>query len=101
MISYKKGKCPKCGSYGELMFSNNPLSGDTICFHCISENLNYQNIEHANFFCRTYNLPFKPDLWLTLAKEYHEDVFKEYTSLILQEQDDHMNLYYSDSTRDI
>lgn len=55
------GKCPKCGKTKELMFSNNPLSGGTICFDCIKENLKYDNLEHADFFCRTYNLPFNPE----------------------------------------
>lgn len=58
---FKIGKCPKCGRNKELMFSNNPLSGGTICFDCIKENLKYDNIEHADFFCRTYNLPFNPE----------------------------------------
>jgi hypothetical protein len=61
MISFKRGKCSKCGRTAELMFSNNPLSGNTICFDCINDNLDYKNLEHADFFCRTYNLPFKPE----------------------------------------
>ena len=57
MINFKLDYCPKCGRKNYLMFSNNPLSGTTICFDCIAQQLNYQNIEHAEFFCRTYNLP--------------------------------------------
>ena len=73
---FKVGKCPKCGRTKELMFSNNPLSGTTICFDCIKENLDYNNVEHADFFCRTYNLPFKAEAWLNLASTEGADVFK-------------------------
>lgn len=98
---FKIGKCPKCSKNKELMFSNNPLSGDTICFDCIKENLNYNNIEHADFFCRTYNLPFKPDVWMELAKTEGEEVFKTYTSATLVQQEDKQNLVYTSSTRDL
>lgn len=83
------------------MFSNNPLSGDTICFECIKNNLNYSNLEHADFFCRTYNLPFNPNLWLELAKSYASDVFREYTLIQLNDEANKPNLFYSSSTRDI
>lgn len=56
MVKFKLGICPKCGRKAILMYSNNPLSGETICFDCINNNLNYRNLEHAEFFCRTYNL---------------------------------------------
>lgn len=56
MIEFAISKCPQCGKIGQVMLSNNPLSGTTICFDCIRNNLNYQNLEHGEFFCRTYNL---------------------------------------------
>lgn len=101
MISFKIGKCPKCGRTRELMFSNNPLSGETICFGCIADNLDYQNIEHADFFCRTYNLPFDPEVWMELVKDHGDEVFKEYTILMLQDKDYQPNLYYTSSTADV
>ena len=100
-VTFKYAKCPKCGRHGELMFSNNPLSGETICFNCIKENLNYQSLEHADFFCRTYNLPFDADLWLDFIEHHGEDVFQFYTSVILTQQEDKQNLYYTSSTRDL
>ena len=57
MINFQITTCPKCGCRRETMYSNNPLSGSAICFSCINEQLDYNNIEHAEFFCRTYNLP--------------------------------------------
>ena len=102
MINFKIGVCPKCGSRNvPLMFSNNPLDGGTICFSCIRENLNYQNLEHADFFCRTYNLPFNPELWIQISKEFGPGVFKEYAALILSDADNQPNLAYSPSTRDL
>ena len=90
------------------MFSNNPLDVandgtplNTICFDCIKENLNYNNLEHADFFCRTYNLSFNPDLWIQTSEEFGPDVFKEYAALILSQEENQPNLVYSSSTKDL
>ena len=83
MIKFPINVCPKCGRRAELMISNNPLSGTTICFDCIHNNLDQYNIEHGEFFCRTYNLPWKPDLWLKLAEDKECNIFREYTLLML------------------
>ena len=101
MISFQRGKCTKCGRTTELMFSNNPLSGSTICFDCINSNLDYKNIEHADFFCRTYNLPFNVEIWMELIKTEKENTYKVYTSAVLSEQEDKINLYYTSSTKDL
>ena len=102
MINFKIGVCPKCDKQNvQLMFSNNPLDGGTICFDCIKDNLNYQNLEHADFFCRTYNLPFNPELWIQTTKEFGPDSFREYAALILSDADNQPNLAYSPSTRDL
>lgn len=101
MINFKIGKCPKCGRTKELMFSNNPLDGGTICFDCIKENLEYNNLSHADFFCRTYNLEFDPEVWMEMANDQGEDVFKYYTSTIIENSEDQVNLYYNSSTRDL
>lgn len=102
MINFKIGTCPKCGKRNvQLMFSNNPLDAGTICFDCIKENLDYKNLEHADFFCRTYNLSFNPELWIQTANEYGPDVFKEYAALILSQEENQPNLAYSSSTRDL
>jgi len=101
MIKFEYNRCPKCGKTKELMFSNNPLSGTSICFDCIGENLNYNNIEHADFFCRTYNLPFDPQLWIELSKDAGQNVFREYTSLMIEEKTEKKNLFYTTSTRDL
>lgn len=101
-MEFKIGICPKCGRKNvQLMFSNNPLSGNTICFNCIQENLSYNNLEHADFFCRTYNLPFNPELWIQTSKEFGPDVFREYAALILSDADNQPNLLYTSSTKDL
>lgn len=101
MINYVISTCPKCGKRKKLMLSNNPLSGQTICFDCINEQLDYNNLEHAEFFCRTYNLPWKPDLWLDLVNQYAAATFCEYTTLVLEDKDNHPNLSYESSTKDL
>lgn len=60
MIEFKTGKCPKCGRLGEIILSNNPVSPG-ICAECLNRELDYNNIQQADFFCRTYNIPFDPN----------------------------------------
>ena len=100
-MNFKQDICPKCGEKAELMISNNPLDGGTICFNCIKENLVYNNLEHANFFCRTYNLPFLPELWIQLCEDVKDNVFKEYTATILNSPENQPNLAFCDSTKDL
>ena len=101
MVKFKIGICPKCGRKAVLMYNNNPLSGETICFDCINNNLNYKNLEHAEFFCRTYNLAWKPELWMKLADESQEAVYRKYTELILDDEENRPNLAYESRTSDI
>ena len=100
-MKFSIGTCPKCNKRKLLMYSNNPLSGTTICFDCINEQLDYNNIEHAEFFCRTYNLPWQPELWLDLSMTCRKKVFQEYTSLLLDDKANQPNLAYSSSTKDL
>lgn len=83
------------------MISNNPLSGTTICFDCIGSKLNYDNLEHADFFCRSYNLPFDPNRWLEVVEVFGIDTFEHYTALMLEDEENRPNLAYSGSTRDL
>lgn len=98
-MNFTKAKCSCCGKEKELMFSNNPIVSP-ICFDCINDNLNYENIEHAEFFCRSYNLPMNPQLWIKLAPIYKQDTFKEYSRLFFEDEQ-YQNLYYHESTGDI
>lgn len=100
-MKFVEDNCPKCGRFTKLMFSNNPLSGPTICFHCINQHLDYNNFEHGEFFCRTYNLPWDPSTWLALAQQYEEGVFQEYTEAMLDDDKNTPNLSYTSTTRDL
>ncbi len=101
MPIWTKAICPQCGREKELMSSNNPLTGTPICYDCINKQLDYKNIEHAEFFCRTYNLPWDPEVWLSLSDTYAEGVFKEYTLGMLQKLEYQPNLRYSATTHDL
>lgn len=85
------------------MHSNNILDNDDddMCFDCISELLNYNNIEHADYFCRRYNLPLLPDLWIKLAEESGKKVFELYTKTIYDDAAYQPNLAYQSTTADI
>ncbi len=100
-MEFEINVCPKCGGKKALMRSNNPLSGTAICFDCIKNNLNYQNLEHADFFCRTYNLPFMPELWIDLSNSEKDNVFQVYTEMMFEDSDNRPNLVYESATHDL
>lgn len=61
----KYGTCPKCGRLNcELIINNNPLlsNSNLICYDCLNAALDYNNLNHADYFCRTFNIPFKPEI---------------------------------------
>ena len=100
MVNFKIDVCPHCGRKRPLMLSNNPLSGTTICFDCINTQLDSNNLEHAEFFCRTYNLPWQPELWINLLKTKDPSIFQTYTSLVLDDTNNKPNLAYTSTTKD-
>jgi hypothetical protein len=97
MVEFKVNKCPKCGKLSEIIYSNNPLVPG-ICEKCLKESLDASNIKQADFFCRTYNLPFHPDEWIALYEKVGDAVFKIYTKQFFETTDG--NLYYSTQTKD-
>ena len=100
-FKFPVSNCSICNKNKTLMFSNNPLVTSSVCFDCIKEKLDYNNLQQADFFCRTYNLPFLPDLFITLSEQYKGDVWQQYTQAILDDPAYAPNLYYSSSTRDM
>ena len=85
-MELKNSKCPKCGKNSTILPSNNPLVTPT-CLECVSSKLDYNKTEHGDFFCRTYNLAFNPELWIKIASEYKEKVFLEYTKFIIDQEE--------------
>ena len=97
----KIGRCSICKRQKELVFSNNPLVGP-ICYDCVNEHMDIRNIEHANFYCRTNNIPFNPERWMGLLEDKKiiaKELISRYTKEFLFEHKD--NLFYTDGTEDI
>lgn len=98
------GRCENCGRVSVLVPSNNPLIPTPhICFDCVRAKLTYTNLNHADFFCRTFNFPFDPDLWIKLADmpTIGDHVFEEYTKLFLQDDSYPNTLYKNGQTEDL
>lgn len=88
-------KCPFCKRTKNLLKSNNPIVAP-ICLDCLNEQIDPNNLKLANFFCKTFNIPFDPNKWLEIAKEEREKTFEVYCRVIA---DEHPNtLYNTDST---
>jgi hypothetical protein len=92
---YEVQKCSRCGKVAKVIRSNNPLVPG-LCLSCLQEEIDYNNLKQAQFFCQTYNFPFLPDRWLEIADEVQEDVFLCYTEAIAEEY--RPNLYYDGNT---
>lgn len=97
MVEFRNGRCPKCGKLSEIIYSNNPLVSG-ICEKCISENLDASDLTQADFYCRTYNIPFRPDEWIRLYEKCGDGVYKQYTKQFLSSNEE--NLYYQVATKD-
>jgi len=95
---FEKGKCPQCGNYNNLVFSNNPLVSP-ICFQCVHKQMDFKNLEHADYFCRTYNIPFNPTRWIKILEKDPKNIIRHYTQAFLDENKD--NLFYTTSTKDL
>lgn len=94
----KQGKCSICGNYRTLMFSNNPII-TAACTKCLSEKLNFNNLEHADYLCRTYNLPFDPNMWIKAIQNEPKAILETYAKYFLETHKE--NLFYTTTTKDI
>jgi len=97
-MQLKTDKCPKCGKHNTILPSNNPLV-QGVCVYCVTSSLDYGNLEHGDYFCRTYNLPFDPDRWVSLSTNYKEKTFEEYIKWVAAENKD--TLYWDNPTSDL
>ncbi len=78
----KTGKCAVCGANITLIPSNNPIVPDT-CAKCIEAKFDLKNLEQADFFCRTYNIPFEPNMWIKSMKQDERNILQNYQAFYL------------------
>jgi hypothetical protein len=78
----KTGKCAICGASTALIPSNNPLV-PSACPKCIELKIDLKNLEQADFFCRTYNLPFSPNMWMKSIQEDEKHIIQNYQRFYL------------------
>lgn len=97
-MDLQKGKCPICSNYGDLVFSNNPLVAP-VCVDCVKKQLDLNNLEHADLFCRTFNLPFDPNKWIKMVERDPDKVIELYTKQFLAEEK--QTIQYQTTTKDL
>ena len=102
MSLLKIGKCALCGKLVEILPSNNPLVGGA-CLDCLLRQINPKNLEQANFFCRTYNIPFNPDKWTELQERLgsSKTIFAAYTELWAESNPDAPVMWAEGRTKDL
>lgn len=98
MFEFKTGRCPKCGKIAEIMQSNNAITPG-ICLNCLKKELDASKLEHADFFCRTYNIPLDPNRWVELYERCGDNVYYFYLKEFFESNTE--NLYYQKATKDL
>lgn len=76
--------CSRCGKMEYVVPSNNPLV-EGIGVNCINNSLDASRVEHFAFFCRTFNFPFSPNVYMALYKEHGKMVFAKYVERLLDD----------------
>lgn len=96
------GKCALCGKLVEILPSNNPIVGGA-CPDCLFKQVNPKNLEQANFFCRTYNIPFNPDKWVELVDRLggNKSVFEAYMMLWWEDNPNTTVMWAEGRTKDL
>lgn len=73
----KSGICAICGANTSLIPSNNKLV-PSACPRCIAAKIDLKNLEDADLFCRTYNYPFNPNMWIKAMEEDEKHIIQNY-----------------------
>lgn len=76
--------CPCCKTIGKIINSNNPIQPG-ICQECLNKHIDIYDLNKADFFCRSYNIPFVPDTWMRIVKQAGANVFEHYVQVISDE----------------
>lgn len=98
-MELKRGICPMTGKSDTLVFSNNPLV-PPVSIKYIEQTIDLKDLIKADFFCRTYNLPFNPTYWIKATQvENGKNIIQNYTKIFLEINKE--NLYYKTATEDL
>lgn len=98
-MKLEKKICPMTGKLETLVFSNNPIV-PPVSIKYIEQTLDLQNLSDADFFCRTYNIPFNPNYWIkSIQAENGKNIIQNYTKIFLEINKE--NLYYQTATEDL
>lgn len=102
MSILKIGKCAVCGKLVELLPSNNPIAAG-VCLDCLAKQINPKNLEQANFFCRTFNIPFNPTKWTELQGRLgsNKQIFAAYMELWVEENPTTPVMWAEGHTKDL
>lgn len=96
------GKCARCGKLVQVVPTNNPIGG-SLCPNCLAAQINPKNLEQANFFCRTYNVPFKPEIWTELQERLGSSntIFAAYVERWQESSPDSPTMWAEGRTKDL
>jgi len=78
--------CHKCGTNKDVIKANNDFASD-ICITCINKLIDYNNMKQFGLFCRTMNLPFSPNLYMSLTNSFKDRSLLEYVRILVDDDE--------------
>lgn len=97
-MDLRKGICPITNKADILVFSNNPLA-IPVGIKYIEDTIDLTDLGNANFFCRTYNLPFNPTYWIkAIQMDSGRNIIQNYFEIFVKLKD---KIEYKDAADDV
>lgn len=92
-MDFRFGTCPRTKTLSVLMSNRNNPMAEELSFEFIASIINIRDTHDAEKFCRTYNIPFMPDVWIKMADSIPvpATMIKEYAAAMFDERNNALN----------
>ena len=92
-MDFRFGTCPRTKTLSVLMSNRNNPMAEELSFEFIASITNVHDTHDAEKFCRTYNIPFMPDVWIKMADSIPvpATMIKEYAAAMFDERNNALN----------
>lgn len=92
-MDFRFGTCPRTKTLSVLMSNRNNPMAEELSFEFIASITNIRNTHDAEKFCRTYNIPFMPDVWIKMADSIPvpAKMIQEYAAAMFDERNNALN----------
>lgn len=87
-MNFRFAACPRTKTLAKLMSNRNNPFAEEVSFDFIASKINVRDTHDAEFFCRTYNIAFMPDVWIKMAEAIPlpSKMIEEYAAAMFDER---------------